>query len=141
MEKHFNQFLAIDHGQGGFYFFCHGRHGLIYLFQSLRPFDGSILNHIQHIEHPVLPILFFGHAAQILVIRGLVLYDVLAQVNGRNAKQSAQFKIEQKQYSARSAVSVCKRVNGLKLIVHQCQFHQRVKGFVLVDELFQIAHF
>ena len=103
---------------------------------------GGLLHGVQHVQHPVFPVVIVTHGLQQVVIVGLGAHDVLAQVQHRYVEQPLFHQIQHIQDAPGAAVAVIKRVDAFKLVVRQRHLDQRVyrKHIGVVQKPLQVPH-
>ena len=94
---------------------------------------------VEHVQHPGLPCLLFGHTAQQGVVLRLVCHDVARQEKHRDVQQPGLHQIQQVDDPSGTAIAIVEGVDGLELVVHHGHLHQGVEVVLGVDEVLQIA--
>jgi len=102
----------------------------------------SGFHRLQHVQHPILPVVVIAHALQQAVVVRLGADDVTAQVQHRNIQQAFLDQVEHVDDAPGTAIAVVERVDAFKLVMDERHLHQGVGciGRIVMDEAFQFPH-
>ena len=90
-------------------------------------------------SNPRDPFSFLAHVQQSIVILGEAGLELVAQIDQRRG-QSFVNELHEGDCPADTAIAVCERVNGFKLVVCQCDTDESGKSIIIFEVPFQLRH-